>query len=323
MAEGFAFACPACRAPLERVSPELYRCPQDGAGYACIQGIWRFLPESRQADLHQFLVEYEAVRSAEERGSPDPAYYHALPFADLSGKRPADWRIRSKSFRVFVERVLVPLERLAGRPLKCLDLGAGNAWLSYRLAQRGHAVAAVDLFVNAWDGLGAQVHYPVSFHSIQAEFDRLPLCDAQVDLVVFNASFHYSVDYEVTLAEALRVLLPRGKVVILDTPLYHQESSGVQMVRERQAEFRQRYGFPSDALPSENFLTAARLSELEGALGLRWQTIRPFYGLRWALRPWLAFLRRRREPARFLVLIGQRRYPPAWSKRCSAVARPS
>jgi hypothetical protein len=78
------------------------------------------------------------------------------------------------------------------------------------------------------------------------------------------------------------------------------------MVREREAAFQRAYGFPSNALASEGYLSEARLAALATALGLRWRRIAPFYGWRWALRPLLARLRGRREPARFLVLVGTR-----------------
>jgi len=94
--------------------------------------------------------------------------------------------------------------------------------------------------------------------------------------------------------------------VILDSPLYRDANSGAQMVREREDQFRRDYGFPSNSIPSENYLTYGRLRQLAGALGVRWQIIEPFYGWQWALRPWRARLRRRREPAKFMLILGKR-----------------
>ena len=78
------------------------------------------------------------------------------------------------------------------------------------------------------------------------------------------------------------------------------------MVQEREAQFKEKYGFASDNLQSENYLTYARLKELSQELKLRWQIIRPFYGLRWILRPLVATLLRRREPAKFHLIVGKR-----------------
>jgi hypothetical protein len=79
------------------------------------------------------------------------------------------------------------------------------------------------------------------------------------------------------------------------------------MVHEREEQFKEKYGFASDNLQSENYLTYARLKELARALGLRWKFLTPFYGLRWMLRPISAGLARRREPAKFHLLVGSRR----------------
>ncbi len=302
----FQFACPICRTPLASLTADRLRCSTDGSIYDRRDGIWRFLPPDRQAHYEQFMREYQIVRQAEKRGSPDDAYYRALPFADLTDQFSADWQIRARSFRAFLRDVLQPLERAQQPPLHVVDLGAGNGWLSYRLAQRGHCVAAVDLIDNPFDGLGAHVHYDAAFTPVQAEFDRLPFIDCHVDLVIYNASLHYSTRYETTLGDALRVLQPAGQIVILDSPVYRSASSGAEMVREREAAFIQMVGFASNALPSENYLTDQRLSDLGETLHLRWQFIQPFYNWRWSLRPLKARLLRRREPARFIVIAGQR-----------------
>jgi SAM-dependent methyltransferase len=309
------FVCPACGSELEAAGTadsaaaegvEELRCPADGHRYGRINGIWRFLPPDRAAYFSRFMEEYETVRKAEGRGSEDPSYYRALPFQDLTGRYSDNWRIRAASFRVFEERVLRPAEGRAGGPMDIVDLGAGCGWLSHRLALRGHNPVAVDLSTGVSDGLGAHVHFEVPFTCVQSEFAHLPFAGGQADLAVYNASFHYSTDYSASLAEALRVLRPVGSVVILDSPVYGDRRSGEQMVREREALFLKEYGFPSNAVPCENFLTHARLDELARDLGLSWEIFKPFYGLGWALRPWRARLRGRREPAAFMVIVGRR-----------------
>lgn len=311
----FDFACPDCRTELRFLTVDELRCPSDGTTYRHIDGIWRFLLPEREDFFARFIREYEAVRRAEDRGSEDSSYYRALPFEDLTGRFRDDWRIRSTSFHTLIEQVVSPLEARRTRPLRVLDLGAGNCWLSYRLAERGHQVAAVDLLTNEFDGLGAHVHYNIDFTPVQAEFDRLPFDTNQVHLAVFNGSLHYSIDYETTLAAALRVLRHDGRLVIVDSPVYHDATSGEQMVHEREAQFEDAYGFPSNAIPSENYLTFDRLNELEANLNLTWNIIEPFYGVRWALRPWKARLLGRREPAKFLVIVGRPAQPESSDER--------
>jgi hypothetical protein len=78
------------------------------------------------------------------------------------------------------------------------------------------------------------------------------------------------------------------------------------MVQEREEQFKQKYGFASDNLQSENYLTYTRLKELARELSLRWKFITPFYGLSWMFRPLLAKIRGRREPAKFHLLVGRK-----------------
>ena len=306
MSDPFVFACPVCKGVLEAVSEVERRCPADGRVYLQADGIWRFLLPEREAVFAQFIQEYETVRRAEGRGSADSAYYRALPFGDLTGRRPADWQIRARSFATFVQQVLIPLEKELGRPLRILDLGAGNGWLSYRLAQRSHHLAAVDLAVNPADGLGAHVHYDVPFTAVQAEFDSLPFAGEQADLVIFNASLHYTPDYATTLREVIRIVNVAGKVVVVDTPVYYAAASGRQMVQEREANFRRRYGFPSNAIAAENYLTYPRLASLAQALNIHWHLHWPIPSWRWTLRRWRARWRGQREPAQFPIVVGVR-----------------
>jgi HemK-related putative methylase len=300
------FVCPACLGALVRVEGGL-RCAEHGA-YGRSEGVWRLLPSDRARRYERFVRQYRTVRRAEGRGGEDAGYYRALPFVERSDPLAWQWRIRAASYRALLERVIVPLERARGVPLEVLDLGAGNGWLSHRLALRGHRPMAVDLSDDELDGLGAHRCYGAdgAFTAVQADFDRLPLPRAAVDLVVFNAALHYATDVAATLAEALRVLRPNGTIAIVDSPFYRSGDSGRRMVAEREASFTERYGFPSNAIPSESWLTTERLAELGAGLGVRWRVHRPWLGLRWALRPWAARVRRRREPSSFLLAVGTR-----------------
>jgi len=296
-----AFSCPRCRTELGPLpAAGEVACPTCGDRFPEHDGVWDFLLPERRGEVTRFLEEYTAVRHAEGRGSDDPTYYRALP--DCADDHPLawQWRIRRATFVRFRRRLGPPPQDVA-------DLGAGVGWLSARLARDGHRPVAVDLSVDPEDGLGAARHYgEPSFPRLRADFDRLPFADASLDVVVFNASFHYSADYDATVAEALRVLRPEGEIVILDSPVYRREASGEAMVAERKARFRKLYGFPSDALGSREFLTDPGLEALAARHGFRWERETPWYGWSWALRPWRARLRGRREPSRFVILRGRR-----------------
>ncbi len=55
---------------------------------------------------------------------------------------------QSASYDYLVRHALKQLENGA----KILDIGAGNCWMSYRLALAGHKPIAVDLLINKRDG---------------------------------------------------------------------------------------------------------------------------------------------------------------------------
>jgi len=272
-------------------------------------GIWRALPPERAAHFERFTREYQTVREREGRGSSDPRYYLALPYKDLSGNNRQQWKIRSLTYRFLERRILPEIERRDTRGLNILDLGAGNGWMSYRLALRGYHPVAVDLLVSEMDGLAAAAHFgsrlPRLFPRVQAENERLPFAGNQFDVAIFNASFHYSEDYFATLGEAIRCLRPGGVAIIADTAWYERDSSGERMVTERRQAFTARYGFPSDGLISLEFLTDSRLNGLARHFCITWDVHRPFYGVRWTMRPFFAKLKGKRVPSRFRIYVAE------------------
>ena len=303
-------ACPICKNKLD-IDDDQARCRRDEQTYWRVDGIWRLLRPDREAHFAQFVREYETVRRREGRSSDDPAYYRRLPYVDLSGQMSHDWAIRAQSFATLLQKVMAPLENERSsttipQPLKVVDLGAGNGWLAYQLTRRGHNVMAIDLTTNTFDGLGTHTLYDARFLPVQAEFDHLPGVKAQADLVIFNAAFHYATDYAITLREAWRILKPDGGAVIMDSPIYHDKSSGAQMVREREAHFQQTFGFPANAIASENYLTYQRLDQLSKQLDVRWRLHWPVPRWRRIIRRSRARLNRQREPAQFPLILGKR-----------------
>ncbi|HEV2246065.1 MAG TPA: class I SAM-dependent methyltransferase [Terriglobia bacterium] len=303
--------CPVCghsdpSLVLTRGVLQEHSCSYCGFTFVQEGGIWKALTPAREERFQQFMIEYETVRLREGRGSAGAQFYLELPYRDVTGRNAWQWKIRSRSFQFFYQRILPWLEYRYKAGLDALDIGAGNCWLSYRLALRGHRPTAVDLLTNTLDGLGAANHYldlvPKPFDLFQAEMDRLPFDGAQFDLAVFNASFHYSENYARTLQETLRCLRRPGHLLIIDSPFYRNEESGQKMLEEKHLKFQSEYGFPSDSVRSREYLTPDTLGELARVHGIEWKQFEPWYGAAWALRPLKARLLRRREPAKFYVL---------------------
>ena len=295
--------CPRCRADLDVdfcFTCGFYPRVRDGIVYA--------LPPERAEYYARFIADYERIRAAEGRGSENESFYLGFPYVDLSGRNHKQWQIRARSYECLMDNVLKPSLPSGGG--RILDLGAGNGWMSYRLAMAGHHPFAIDLLVNRSDGLGAAEHYrrhlPGLFPRFCAEIAHLPFQSDQFDAAIFNASFHYAEDYEASLREAIRCVRVGGVVIISDTPWYSSEKSGARMVSERHAFFLQRYGTASDAIRSAEYLTDARLHELQDQLSIRWTAYTPDYGFYWTMRPIIAKLRRRREPSRFRIYAARK-----------------
>ncbi|AXC13291.1 Methyltransferase type 11 [Acidisarcina polymorpha] len=295
--------CPSCRAAVDGLS-----CDSCGFQMGVSDDIVQALPPDRVTHYAQFIHDYERIRAAEGRGSEDDEFYLGLPYKDASGMNSKQWRIRARSYDYLQKHLLKQIPRSDGGLI--LDLGAGNGWMSYRLATAGYKPVAVDLLTNDRDGLGAAEHYrkliPKLFPRFQAELACLPFQDAQFDAVIFNASFHYSEDYQATLGEALRCVRKSGLVIISDTPWYSSEDSGQRMVSERQAHFCRSYGTASDSIKSLEFLTEERLRRLEEYFSIQMTAYSPYYGLQWAARPLLAKLRNKREPSQFRIFAARR-----------------
>lgn len=256
------------------------------------------LPEA----IVRFGRGYAAQRSEEGRGY-EGSDLLALPYLD-SGPLAHEWAVRARTFDALLDRVVRPMARQARRPVEIIDLGAGNGWLSSRLAAEGHFCTAIDIRDDCVDGLGAADDL-VRRHPFErrvASFDSLPLPDRGADIAVFNASLHYATHLGAVLCEAARCVRPGGTVAVLDSPFYARAAEGEAMVAEKHRLAKERFGARAEALlalPHIEFMTRDRLAEASALPGLVWHRHRVRYPLWYELRPVMAALRRRRRPSRF------------------------
>jgi hypothetical protein len=95
-------------------------------------------------------------------------------------------------------------------------------------------------------------------------------------------------------------------VVICDTPWYALDESGKQMLAERREIFLRTHGTAADSIVTMGYLTDERLRRMEVALSIHWEVHRPWYGLKWAMRPLVAKFRGRREPSRFRLYAARK-----------------
>ena len=310
--QGIECQCPRCRGKMRHCSgaADSLLCCNCSFPMTLRNGVWLSLPIERAAYFSRFISEYEMIRAAEGRGSHKQEYYLDLPYRDRTGNNKAQWKIRACTYAFLKKNILPPLKTSSSSSPRILDIGSGSGWLSFRLAQMGFSPVAVDLLLNDHDGLGAATNYashlPKMFPRFRAESTKLPFAEYQFDVVIFNASFHYAENYDKCLREAIRCLKKGGLIIIADSPWYSQAKSGERMLAERRTMFLNRFGTLSNSIASLEFLTDERLAALELAFGISWKRHSPFYGIRWMLRPLIARLRNRREPAVFRIYTARK-----------------
>jgi len=249
-----------------------------------------------------FSEAYARVRSQEGRELHGDRL-KSLPYL-RSGPLARQWAVRAASYDAFVKHVLTPREN--GQALDILDLGAGNGWLSYRMARRGHRALALDMRDDMVDGLGAAVELTqdAPFECVVGSFLALSLAERRFDIVLFNASLHYAHDLAEVLGQAMSVVRLGGVLVVMDSPFYARDQDGAEMVAEKRAQGEARFGASADILLSQKFIEYLTPQGLAAAVpGLSWTRQRVRYPLWYELRPVTAWFKGARRPSRFDLWI--------------------
>lgn len=317
--------CPDC-GDVALMDDTTIHCPRQGHRRRLVDGILPLLPEPRRQKLEDFQTHYRTVRRAEGWGGGE-TYYRALPFRDLTGRHSKIWRIRARSFRLAMRQLesRYPRAKIVDEQhkdsLAILELGAGNGWFSWRMAERGHLVMASDISVDDEDGLGALKRYsranPAAKTRIipaHADMESIPLQDAQFDVVVATGSLHYARRIERPVTEAYRVLRDGGLFIVTDSPAYSDHRSGLEMVRQRDALHARDYGTYSTGSTGSTYRTGSSgtgagfliepaLLELLQSTGFSVSRYRVFEGWSRAARRLYCSLRGLAPPARFPVFV--------------------
>ena len=310
----FRFLCPECGSKAFSAGSDLL-CPAEGRRLAGIDGVLPLLRTESIRARAPFLDAYRRIRRIEGWGGA-AEYYRGLPYVS-EGSHRAVWRIRARSYRGALRAIArrFPEVKRADEwdkvALRVLEVGAGNGWFSWRMAQAGHYVLATDVSADEEDGLGAVVRYAPKGAALDrltralAEMENLPLEEAQFDLVVANGSLHYAERLPCAVAEAYRVLRPGGLFLVLDSPVYDAPEAGLQMVRRRRERHR-RLGVEETA-STVSFLIEDDFAALAARAGFRVEIERFFEGVPRLLRRAYCGIRRAAPPARFPLFILEKR----------------
>ncbi len=135
------------------------------------------------------------------------AFMQSLPegYADMAEQAPV---------------VRYALDKLAPRAGEvALDVGAGMAWTTAMLADRGCRAVAMDistLYLPRSRFLVSESRY---FDRLLADMTSFPVASTGFDIVFANAALHHSPDLGATFREIARVLKPGGRAVFVNEPV--------------------------------------------------------------------------------------------------------
>jgi SAM-dependent methyltransferase len=146
--------------------------------------------------------------------------------------------------------------------LDVVDIGCGEGYLTVEVARWARRVTAVDrapaVLARARALAGRRHADNITFK--RGDIDRLPLESASVDIALLSQALHHSADPARTLAEAVRVVRPGGRILILDLRA-HQEHWVRDKLGDRQL------GFSDEALTA--LLKGAGLTDIKVGVGSR------------------------------------------------------
>ena len=103
-------------------------------------------------------------------------------------------------------------------PMVIADLGAGEGSFALLLAQRAKKVIAVDTSAKMIE-VGRDQAFRHGVENVEfrlGDMEEIPIADAEVDLVFFSHSLHHALHPERAIEQASRILVPGGRIVLLD-----------------------------------------------------------------------------------------------------------
>ena len=147
-------------------------------------------------------------------------------------------------------------------PLEVADLGCGEGHLTIEAARWARTVTAIDRSAAVLRGARALArrHGLTNISWKRGEIEHLPLEDASVDVALLSQALHHAADPAAAVAEAVRVLRPDGRLLLLDLRPHDQV-----WVTERLGD--RWLGFSDDALAA--LLRQAGLQHVRVQVGAR------------------------------------------------------
>jgi SAM-dependent methyltransferase len=110
-------------------------------------------------------------------------------------------------------------------PLKVADLGCGEGYLTIEAARWASRVVAVDRSAVVLERAKGLAHRRRVANVVwkRGELEKLPLKDETVDVALLSQALHHAADPVAAVAEAARITVPGGRVLVLDLREHREE----------------------------------------------------------------------------------------------------
>lgn len=160
----------------------------------------------------RFEEQYIALRKKEQRLYADDEV-RGLPFISPTHQHYDEWAIRARSCARLLKYLKKP-----GKPLRILEVGCGNGWLSHRLsAIEGAAVTGYD--INQVELYQARKVFGDK-DNLQFTAKDPFAAEEKFDIIIFAASIQYFASIKEIIGKSMKKLLPGGSTHIIDSHFY-------------------------------------------------------------------------------------------------------
>jgi ubiquinone/menaquinone biosynthesis C-methylase UbiE/DNA-binding MarR family transcriptional regulator len=169
------------------------------------------------AEIPEAEQDSDALRLALRRRQDKMRAY----FDELAGKFGRNY-VPGRSWQGLAETLLTLMP-----PMVIADLGAGEGTFSQLLARRSKKVIAVDNSDKMLE-YGRELalkHGVKNLEYRKGDLEAVPIRDGAVDLAFFSQALHHTQHPDRAVAEALRILKPGGRIVVLDLLRHNYEEA--------------------------------------------------------------------------------------------------
>ncbi len=180
--------------------------------------IYLFDRLSKAAEEEKKSHAREQIRNGSTSYFPDEKWLLDFPMVKHMGFDSRTERMR----RLISENTLLGLEKfVSGRNKSILEIGAGNCWVTSRLAEKNFCIA-LDILDSFPNGLAAGEvfirHRNIHFERVIADMTALPFRPGVFDFVIISSALHHSSDLGKTLQLIKKILKADGRLVLLNEP---------------------------------------------------------------------------------------------------------